>query len=122
LTEVISTDVLVIGGGAAGANTVLKAADQGARVVMVVKGLLGKSGCSIFASHLPYHDVTTAAKSQDRYRYSVRYYNHYLTDQEHVKRMGRWCQTKANGSPKSAHPAHLRRQKARATRRGRRSD
>jgi succinate dehydrogenase / fumarate reductase flavoprotein subunit len=90
VTEVLSTDVLVIGGGAAGANTALKAADRGARVVMVVKGLLGKSGCSIFASHLPYHDISTAEKSQARYRYSVRYYNHYLTDQEHVKRMGRY--------------------------------
>lgn len=88
--EVLTTDVLVIGGGAAGANAALKAADQGARVVMVVKGLLGKSGCSIFASHLPYHDVTTAQKSADRFRYSIRYYNHYLTDQEHVKRMGKY--------------------------------
>jgi succinate dehydrogenase / fumarate reductase, flavoprotein subunit len=88
--DVLTTDVLVIGGGAAGANAALKAADQGARVTMVVKGLLGKSGCSIFASHLPYHDITTEQKSADRYRYSVRYYNHYLTDQEHVKRMGKY--------------------------------
>lgn len=90
MTEVLSTDVLVIGGGAAGANAALKAADQGARVILVVKGFLGKSGCSIFASHLPYHDVSTAEKSHDRFRYSVRYYNHYLTDQEHVKRMGKY--------------------------------
>ena len=34
----------------------------------------------------------------------------------------RWCQTKVNGSPKTAHRAHLRPQKVRATRRGRRSD
>ncbi len=90
MVEALSTDVLVIGGGAAGANTALKAADGGARVLMVVKGFLGKSGCSIFASHLPYHDVSTAQKSSDRFRYSVRYYNHDLTDQEHVKRMGRY--------------------------------
>ena len=83
MIEMLSTDVLVIGGGAAGANATLKAADQGAKVIQVVKALLGKSGCSIFASHLPYHDVTTAEKSAARFLYSVRYYNHYLTDQEH---------------------------------------
>ncbi len=90
MAEVLGTDVLVIGGGAAGANAALKAAREGARVLMVVKGLLGKSGCSIFASHLPYHDVSTPEKGRDRFRYSVRYYNHYLTDQEHVRRMGQY--------------------------------
>ena len=34
---------------------------------------------------------------------------------------GGWCQTKANGSPKTAHPAHLRPHKVHATRPGRRS-
>jgi len=90
VSEVLTSDVLVIGGGAAGANAALKAADRGARVLLLVKGFLGKSGCSIFASHLPYHDVATPEKGRDRFRYSVRYYNHYLTDQEHVKRMGRY--------------------------------
>ena len=90
MAEILTTDVLVIGGGAAGVNAALKAADEGARVVMVVKGLLGKSGCSIFASHLPYHDATTAEKSAARLLYSVRYYNHYLTDQEHCMRMGKY--------------------------------
>jgi succinate dehydrogenase / fumarate reductase flavoprotein subunit len=89
----LRTDVLVIGGGAAGANAALKAADHGARVVMVVKGLLGKSGCSIFASHLPYYDESTGEKAADRFRYAVRYYNHYLTDQEHVRRMGAYMRT-----------------------------
>ena len=93
MTEVLRTDVLVIGGGAAGANAALKAADRGARVVMVVKGFLGKSGCSIFASHLPYYDESTAEKASDRFRYAVRYYNHYLTDQEHVRRMGQYMRT-----------------------------
>ncbi|MBM3582137.1 MAG: FAD-binding protein, partial [Alphaproteobacteria bacterium] len=71
--EVVETDVLVIGGGAAGANAAVKAADQGARVVLVVKGLLGKSGCSIFASHIPYHDISTEQKSRDRLAYAIRY-------------------------------------------------
>jgi succinate dehydrogenase flavoprotein subunit len=93
MTDVVRTNVLVIGGGAAGANAALKAADRGARVTMVVKGLLGKSGCSIFASHLPYYDESTSEKAADRFRYAVRYYNHYLTDQEHVRRMGAYMRT-----------------------------
>jgi succinate dehydrogenase / fumarate reductase, flavoprotein subunit len=90
--EVIRTDVLVVGGGAAGANAALKAHDHGADVRMVVKGFLGKSGCSIFASHLPYYDPA-AETANDRLRYAIRYYNHYLTDQEHVLRMGRYMRT-----------------------------
>lgn len=93
MLEVINTDVLVIGGGAAGTNAVLKAADRGVKVTMVVKGLIGKSGCSIFASHLPYHDVSTPVKNRDRLQYSVRYYNHYLTDQEYCLRMGAYMRT-----------------------------
>lgn len=88
--EVLDTDVLVIGGGAAGANAALKAQGAGARVLLLVKGLLGKSGCSIFASHLPYYDESTPEKAAARFEYAVRYYNHYLTDQEHVRRMGRY--------------------------------
>jgi succinate dehydrogenase / fumarate reductase flavoprotein subunit len=86
--ETVETDVVVIGGGAAGANAALKAAAQGARVALVVKGLVGKSGCSIFGSHLPYHDMSSAQRAVDRLTYSVRYYNHYLTDQDYCLRMG----------------------------------
>lgn len=93
MSDALSTDVLVLGGGAAGASAALKAADRGARVLMVVKGFLGKSGCSIFASHLPYYDESTQEKAADRFRYAVRYYNHYLTDQEHVRRMGVYMRT-----------------------------
>lgn len=88
MADVIETDVLVIGGGAAGTNAALKADDRGAKVAMVVKGLLGKSGCSIFASHLPYYDTSSEQKGADRLRYAVRYYNHYLADQDYCIRMG----------------------------------
>jgi len=93
MVDVLDTDVLVIGGGAAGSNAALKAAEQGARVAMVVKGLLGKSGCSIFASHLPYHDTSTEQRARDRLRFMVRYYNHYLADQEYCRRMEVYMRT-----------------------------
>ncbi len=96
MVDVIETDVLVIGGGAAGTNAVLKAADRGVRVTLVVKGLLGKSGCSIFASGIPFgtptqqwlvDDVSPEERARDRWRLMIRYYNHYLADQEYCGRM-----------------------------------
>jgi len=96
MVDVIETDVLVIGGGAAGTNAVLKAADRGAKVTLVVKGLVGKSGCSIFASGIPFgtptkewlvQDATPEERTRDRWGLMVRYYNHYLVDQEYCGRL-----------------------------------
>lgn len=50
--EHLSTDVLVIGGGAAGATAALRCREQGLDTLVAVKGKLGKSGCSIFAGML----------------------------------------------------------------------
>jgi succinate dehydrogenase/fumarate reductase flavoprotein subunit len=87
MVEVLETDVLVIGGGAAGANAALKAADRGAKVTLVVKGLLGKSGCSIFAAFTPYFQKTNEDLRSKRWRFMIRYYNHYLADQEYCARL-----------------------------------
>ena len=47
----INTDVLVIGGGAAGCFAAIKAKENGsAQVLLVDKGYVGKSGCSKFAA------------------------------------------------------------------------
>ena len=48
----IETDVLVIGGGAAGCAAALRAREHGADVLMVVKGKMGRSGATPFASAL----------------------------------------------------------------------
>lgn len=96
MADVIDTDVLVIGGGAGGTSAVLSAADCGAKVTMVVKGLVGKSGCSIFASTIPFgtptqhwlvEDMSTEERDRHRLIYMVRYYNHYLADQAYCKRL-----------------------------------
>ena len=44
----IDTDVLVIGGGGAGARAALSAAESGARVVVALKGVLGSSGATAY--------------------------------------------------------------------------
>ena len=49
LNEIISTDVLVIGGGAAGIRAAIEANDNGADVLLVVKGKFAKTGSSFFS-------------------------------------------------------------------------
>lgn len=106
MAEMLETDVLVIGGGAAGTNAVLKAADRGAKVTMVVKGLVGKSGCSIFASTIPFgtptpqwvvEDVSPEERDRHRLVFMVRYYNHYLADQEYCRRFEAYMRTEFFG-------------------------
>lgn len=48
MISTIDTDVLVIGGGGAGARAALSAAESGARVVLALKGLLGTSGATAY--------------------------------------------------------------------------
>ena len=48
--KTVECDVLVIGGGAAGCGTAIKARDFAERVVLVDKGKVGKSGVSPFAA------------------------------------------------------------------------
>jgi len=42
MAPIVDTDVLVIGGGGAGARAALSAAESGARVMLALKGLFGR--------------------------------------------------------------------------------
>ncbi len=50
LGKVIETDVLVIGGGFAGVWAAIRARDSGAKVLLVDKAKVARSGCSTFAA------------------------------------------------------------------------
>ena len=105
-TILIETDVLVIGGGVAGARAAYDANQAGLSVTMVIKGLLGKSGCSIFAGNLNYFappddesgappPATTADEKELRIRRTMAFlakYTHYLGDQEYMRRASEWNQ------------------------------
>jgi len=60
------TDVLVIGGGAAGIRAALAARDLGAEVVLVDKGLVGRSGMS---GTLPYWNIPAPVVPEDERDY-----------------------------------------------------
>jgi len=98
----IKTDVLVIGGGAAGARAALASNEYGMKTTLVVKGLLGKSGCSIFAGNLNYfappdNNVSeNKSSTDDKVKKTMDFlgkYTHYLGDQEYMKRASHFTHT-----------------------------
>lgn len=91
VTETLAVDVLVIGGGAAGTRAAVEASDSGLDVAILCKGMIGKSGCSIFAGNLnwfnPRNDSLDAS-SDERTRHMMEFncrYTHYLGDQRYMK-------------------------------------
>jgi succinate dehydrogenase/fumarate reductase flavoprotein subunit len=107
MVELVDTDVLVIGGGAAGCTAAMTASDHGAKVTMLVKGLIGRSGCSIFAGTLdappktmplpllsalrkvwlglaPVYKIPIPKNYRRFLIEAVKCYMHYLVDQDYV--------------------------------------
>ncbi len=86
MPDVIDTGVLVVGGGGAGCRAAIEAHDRGVDVLMIVKGKLGNSGCTL--------NVGTSAVvapwgvDEDRNETSMRdliSYGGYLGNQDLVK-------------------------------------
>lgn len=75
-----STDVLVIGGGAAGTRAALAAAESGSAVILTNKGPLAKSGITLTAGgglEAPFHPDD----SPEQYFEDVIHHGYYLGDQ-----------------------------------------
>jgi succinate dehydrogenase/fumarate reductase flavoprotein subunit len=67
----------------------------GRRVVMISKGLVGKSGASIFAGNLVLSGQllgNTAEQARSTAEYLIKYHNQFLIDQEWAKRCGEWIE------------------------------
>ena len=104
----LEVDVLVIGGGAAGARAAYDSSIAGMKTAIIVKSQLGKSGCSIFAGNLNYCGPPEGEESSesageiqaqqvfsDRARRNVEFsarYTHYLVDQEYIKNAADFAQ------------------------------
>lgn len=89
----LKTEALVIGGGAAGTYAALCLHRHGVAPLVVSKGLVGKSGASIFAGNLVVSGRilgNTEDNARDTAEFLVRYHNQFLIDQEYAKRCGQW--------------------------------
>ena len=102
----LDTEVLIIGGGAAGESAALEAHKHGLKTLIVVKSLLGKSGCTIFAGNLNYfappedsggsQKELTPEEKEESIRRAVNFsakYTHYLGDQEYLFNALKFTQT-----------------------------
>ena len=72
----------VVGAGGAGSFAALRLKQLGLDPILVTKGLVGKSGCSIFAGNLVLSGRmlgTTEEQSRDTLEYFAKYWNNFLT-------------------------------------------
>src|SRR5688572_25088549 len=93
VVRTLETDVVVIGGGAAGAHAALKVHAEGLDVLLIVKGFLGRSGCSIFAGNLKLVNTKGSANEEVKWlELRAKYSGSYLLDQDYTKRVNRFTE------------------------------
>ena len=93
--QVLSTDVVIVGGGAAGCYAALNLHRQGIETVIVCKGLVGKSGASIFAGNLVLSGRllgNTEENARNTAEFLIKYHNQFLIDQNWARRCGQWIE------------------------------
>src|SRR4030067_31978 len=80
MPRTIDTDVVVIG--------------EGLSVLLIVKGFLGRSGCSIFAGNLQLVNTKVSPEEEVKWlEIRAKHMGHYLLDQDYVKRANRFTES-----------------------------
>ncbi len=93
--QVLSTDVAIVGGGAAGCYAALNLQRAGLRSVILCKGLVGKSGASIFAGNLVLSGRAlgnTDEQARNTAEFLIKYHNQFLIDQHWARRCGQFIE------------------------------
>lgn len=93
--DVLHTDVVIVGGGAAGCYAALSLHKRGIKTAIVCKGLVGKSGASIFAGNLVLAGRmlgNTEEQARNTAEFLVKYHNQFLIDQHWARRCGQWIE------------------------------
>src|SRR5437764_14495680 len=93
--QVITTDVAVVGGGAAGCYAALELQRRGIKPLIICKGLVGKSGASLFAGNLVISGrglENTEEQARNTAEFLIKYHNQFLIDQRWARRCGEWIE------------------------------
>jgi succinate dehydrogenase flavoprotein subunit len=89
----LEADVIVVGGGAAGCYAAINLQQKGLKPLIICKGLVGKSGASIFAGNLVLSGRllgNTDRQAADTAEFLIKYHNQFLIDQNWARRCGQW--------------------------------
>ncbi len=93
--QILSTDVAIIGGGAAVCYAALDLRKRGIKPLIICKGLVGKSGASLFAGNLVISGRAlgnSEANARNTAEFLIKYHNQFLIDQEWARRCGAWIE------------------------------
>jgi succinate dehydrogenase/fumarate reductase flavoprotein subunit len=93
--QVLTTDVVIVGGGAAGCYAALNLHRADVKTLIVCKGFVGKSGASIFAGNLVLGGRllgNTEDNARNTAEFLVKYHNQFLIDQHWARRCGQWIE------------------------------
>jgi len=80
-----TTDVLVIGGGMAGAFAAMKAKEVGADVILAEKGSVCRSGCTPFARGFSFYDKETNPRTKEQIMDECSEIGEYMQNRTYLK-------------------------------------
>ena len=93
--RVVATEVVIVGGGAAGCYAALELSRHGIKSLIVCKGMVGKSGASLFAGNLVISGRllgNTEANARNTAEFLIKYHNQFLIDQNWARACGQWIE------------------------------
>src|SRR6476661_6855163 len=92
--QVMSTDVAIVGGAAAGCYAALELQRRAITPLIICKRLVGKSGASLFAGNLVISRGrgNTEEQARNTAEFLIKYHNQFLIDQRWGRRCGGWIE------------------------------